>query len=174
MSDQTQPLTNDRPAEVDGLDAAVEAEINPEPTQPDAMNVDGANEAEPAARNGAEDPVPAPLEARIPAKKDTTLREFLGKMDDYAPIVSYALFPRQFSLLTICHRFQTQSPTITSLLPDFHHLLKQAHSWRACWRSRPRSSLLISLRMPTNTPESVLLILQVITPWEAWAQRLLV
>jgi transcription initiation factor TFIID subunit 10 len=86
MADQTQPSTSDRPSEVDGLDAAVEAEINPEPTQP--MNIDGGNDAEPTARNGGEDAVPAQLEARIPAKKDTTLREFLGKMDDYAPIVS--------------------------------------------------------------------------------------
>jgi len=31
---------------------------------------------------------PELLESRIPAKKDATLREFLGKMDDYAPIVS--------------------------------------------------------------------------------------
>lgn len=30
---------------------------------------------------------PDPIEPRIPAKKDATLREFLGKMDDYAPIV---------------------------------------------------------------------------------------
>lgn len=29
----------------------------------------------------------AGLEARIPTKKDASLREFLGKMDDYAPIV---------------------------------------------------------------------------------------
>lgn len=29
----------------------------------------------------------AAFEPRIPAKKDATLREFLGKMDDYAPIV---------------------------------------------------------------------------------------
>lgn len=35
------------------------------------------------------DPVIRPdlIEPRIPAKKDATLREFLGKMDDYAPIV---------------------------------------------------------------------------------------
>ena len=31
---------------------------------------------------------PEELEARIPAKKDATLREFLSKLDDYAPIVS--------------------------------------------------------------------------------------
>lgn len=30
---------------------------------------------------------PEIVEPRIPAKKDATLREFLGKMDDYAPIV---------------------------------------------------------------------------------------
>lgn len=28
------------------------------------------------------------LETKIPAKKDVTLREFLSKMDDHAPIVS--------------------------------------------------------------------------------------
>ena len=114
MADQTQPSTSDRPSEVDGLDAAVEADINPEPTQPDAMNVDGSNDAGAAARNGAEDPAPAQLEARIPAKKDTTLREFLGKMDDYAPIVSWTLFPRQFSYLL----FTTDSRRSHKLLPD--------------------------------------------------------
>lgn len=40
-----------------------------------------------AATSGA-----AGLEARIPTKKDASLREFLGKMDDFAPIV------RPFSL----------------------------------------------------------------------------
>lgn len=69
------------------LDATVEDEINHDATQTDAMNVDGANDTEPAAVNGVmEEPVA--FEARIPAKKDATLREFLGKMDEYAPIVS--------------------------------------------------------------------------------------
>ena len=74
----------------EGLDASNEADINPEATQPDAMTLDGANETEPSStRKGVTDAATA-LESRIPAKKDATLREFLGKMDDYAPIVGFA------------------------------------------------------------------------------------
>ena len=68
------------------LDPSVEDEINQDATQADAMKLDTANEAEPAAVNGVTDATVA-FEARIPAKKDATLREFLGKMDEYAPIV---------------------------------------------------------------------------------------
>ena len=85
MTDQTQPSTSDR---MEDIDTTVEAEINPDPAQPDAMNIDGGNDADMSTTNGVTDAVPAQLESRIPAKKDTTLREFLGKMDDYAPIVS--------------------------------------------------------------------------------------
>lgn len=70
----------------DDLDATVDDEINHEAPQTEAMNVDGANDTGPAAANGViQDPVA--FEARIPAKKDATLREFLNKMDEYAPIV---------------------------------------------------------------------------------------
>jgi transcription initiation factor TFIID subunit 10 len=34
---------------------------------------------------------PAVLEPRIPQKKDTSLREFLGKMDDYTPLIPDAV-----------------------------------------------------------------------------------
>jgi transcription initiation factor TFIID subunit 10 len=69
------------------IDRSIEAELNPDGTQADAMNLDGGNDANPSATNGV--PVGAGvLEARISAKKDATLREFLGKMDEYAPIVS--------------------------------------------------------------------------------------
>jgi hypothetical protein len=72
----------------DDLDASLEADINPDATQlqPEAMNLDGANDAEPSARNGVADAT-ATLEARIPAKKDATLREFMNRMDEFAPIV---------------------------------------------------------------------------------------
>jgi transcription initiation factor TFIID subunit 10 len=72
----------------DELDQTVEDEIRHDATQleADAMNLDGANDAEPAAVNGVSESAAA-FEARIPAKKDATLREFLGKMDEYAPIV---------------------------------------------------------------------------------------
>jgi len=46
----------------------------------------------PPATNGAqpepEEPVPTIPESRLPTRKDTSLKEFLNKMDDYAPIVS--------------------------------------------------------------------------------------
>jgi hypothetical protein len=72
------------------LDPTVEEEINHDATQADAMNIDGAADAEPAAVNGITDTAQT-FEARIPAKKDATLREFLGKMDEYAPIVCQPL-----------------------------------------------------------------------------------
>ncbi|KAI9679546.1 MAG: hypothetical protein M1817_005568 [Caeruleum heppii] len=37
------------------------------------------------------DPVAPAPEPRVPSKKDSTLREFLGKMDDYAPIIPDAV-----------------------------------------------------------------------------------
>ncbi|KAK7528565.1 transcription initiation factor-like protein TFIID subunit 10 [Phyllosticta citriasiana] len=68
------------------------------PSQPDPMNLDGANDMDtsgganatnsaPGAPDGMSGPPPA-AELRIPTKKDASLREFLGKMDDYAPISS--------------------------------------------------------------------------------------
>jgi len=78
--------------EVD-LDVAIETDMNiAGPSQAaDPMNVDGANDAEAHSMNGVDPTIPQALEARIPAKKDATLREFLGKMDDYAPIVCLCL-----------------------------------------------------------------------------------
>lgn len=32
---------------------------------------------------------PEPQEAKMPTRKDVSLKEFLNKMDDYAPIVSF-------------------------------------------------------------------------------------
>ena len=45
-----------------------------------------ATDAQPGQDAVVEAPAGIP-EARLPTKKDTSLREFLGKMDDYAPIV---------------------------------------------------------------------------------------
>ncbi|KAL1622841.1 Transcription initiation factor TFIID subunit 10 [Diplodia seriata] len=95
------------------LDASISAEIaSTDPNQADAMNLDGATDmdghnnntssgsANNASAPGAsgsgglapgQDPnmiagAPPPSELRIPTKKDASLREFLSKMDDYAPI----------------------------------------------------------------------------------------
>lgn len=44
----------------------------------------------PAATEGEEnvDPVAPAPEPKLPTRKDASLKEFLSKMDDYAPIVS--------------------------------------------------------------------------------------
>lgn len=86
MADNSQPPPNADTAMNDDLDAAIEADINRDAPQPEAMNLDGANDAEAPQTNG-NGVAEVPLEARIPAKKDATLREFMSKMDDYAPIV---------------------------------------------------------------------------------------
>jgi len=77
------PDTNperDEQAQAD-FEASVEVDLNMDDNPaPSAMNLDGANDLP------AEPKLPT-LETRIPAKKDASLREFLSKMDDYAPIV---------------------------------------------------------------------------------------
>jgi hypothetical protein len=85
MSDSTTQPPDSNMEVNDELDPTVEEEINRDATEADAMNIDGAADAEPTV-NGITDTTQT-FEARIPAKKDATLREFLGKMDEYAPIV---------------------------------------------------------------------------------------
>jgi hypothetical protein len=99
MSDSTTQPPDSNMDVNEELDPTVEEEINRDATQADAMNIDGAADAEPAAVNGITDTAQT-FEARIPAKKDATLREFLGKMDEYAPIVCQPLVcvSRQYGL----------------------------------------------------------------------------
>lgn len=81
-------------------DVKIEEDMNDAEVADTALSHDGAKDLPDGQPPSA--PAPAPkavekiaqpeeLEARIPAKKDATLREFLSKMDDYAPIVC----PRQ-------------------------------------------------------------------------------
>ena len=78
MNDGNQANVNE-----EELDAVVDEEVeNAEPKKFDTMNIDGANDE----KNDL-DAEMSGYAARIPAKKDASLREFLGKMDEYAPIV---------------------------------------------------------------------------------------
>lgn len=108
---ESSTLANTNPeVKQEELDASISAEIaSTDPNQPDAMNLDGTtdmdghnsssnNASAPGASGSAglapgQDPnviagAPPASELRIPTKKDASLREFLSKMDDYAPIVS--------------------------------------------------------------------------------------
>lgn len=90
------------------LDASIEQDIDMSGAGENTTTANG----EAAAAGGAEDgvggegqeAVPTSVDAlaaaAAPSKKETSLREFLGKMDEYAPIVSsLSLLPFYFSLL---------------------------------------------------------------------------
>ena len=88
MADEEEPRPPDNTQDgikEEDLDASIEADIQQAGSQdPDAMNLD----------HTADQDLDADLSgfaARIPAKKDASLREFIGKMDEFAPIVSLAL-----------------------------------------------------------------------------------
>lgn len=100
MSDSTTQPADTNMDVNEELEPTVDDEINRDAIQADAMNLDGANDTEPAALNGVSDATAA-FEARIPVKKDATLREFLGKMDEYAPIVSNSLSRKRHGTLTV-------------------------------------------------------------------------
>ena len=69
------------------LDASIQADIDMGGAgNTNAMSFDGAGDVGPVGPDV--DPAASAADPRLPIKKDASLREFLGKMDDYAPIVS--------------------------------------------------------------------------------------
>lgn len=80
-----EPNTQTQPTNLEDVDANIDNDLNPprdSTTTSGTMNADGAL----AAGEDSQAALP-PLETRIPAKKDASLREFLSQMDEYAPIV---------------------------------------------------------------------------------------
>lgn len=85
MADSSDPASQQPETTQEDVDVSIEADVNANTaTQPDAMNLDGANDSSQADPLGV---VHEAVEPRIAAKKDATLREFMNKMDEYAPIV---------------------------------------------------------------------------------------
>lgn len=79
----------------------IKSENTPEDTLPDVDvemgNATNALQQDPLA--GAGDRIPAP--APVAVRKDRNLREFLGMMDDYAPIVRA---PLRYALISLSTR----------------------------------------------------------------------
>lgn len=90
------------PAPAAPVESTTDSAVKPDPDIDASIEQDIDMNAEPSQATG-DDNVPLPTDvdqmaaAPPPSKKETSLREFLGKMDDYAPIVS------DFSHLSLFH-----------------------------------------------------------------------
>lgn len=109
-SSSTAPVSSDATVKPEpDLDASIEQDID--------MNADSAAGPNPDEGEAALDPIAAALP---PSKKETSLREFLSKMDDYAPIVSPKSFFRPF--------FQTLHHVSFHLGYSYFHRNNEYHS----------------------------------------------
>ena len=82
----------DFPPPDDEIDTSLENDIDMTAEVGDKqlpMSFDGPSDDPLDPANAALDPSP---EARIPLRKDISLKEFMGKMDEYAPIVCLTSF----------------------------------------------------------------------------------
>ena len=110
MADPSQPNGSEQPSTpAETADSAIkpEPDLDPSIEQDIDMNADGT--AQGANADEAVDPIAA---APTPSKKETSLREFLSKMDDYAPIVR----PPLYSLF----RFSTYHPVLSNYPSESH------------------------------------------------------
>jgi len=81
-------MANINPQQTLGDPASAPAAANAQQQQPPNGTQPTAVGAEPAAAANAAAPADPPMpESKLPTRKDASLKEFLNKMDDYAPIV---------------------------------------------------------------------------------------
>lgn len=74
------------------------------------MNIDTSAAEKPPQADAEMEEEPI-VEPREPTKKDVSLRDFLSKMDDYAPIVS----PMLFAMDPVYH-FASMQPSLTETI----------------------------------------------------------
>lgn len=135
-----------------------------------ATSPDPTNDLVPVEHQEEEtvDPVAPAPEPKLPSRKDASLKEFMGKMDDYAPIVRSATksFCPYVASSSHSRRSQMQSQITTSPKLAFHHHHKQTKSLPVSLPSQRRSLSPISLLMPTSTPAFDPPIVTPTTRWE--------
>ena len=77
-----------------------------------AANPNGAQPSEATEVNADDAPAPTVTEPKLPTRKDASLKEFLNKMDDYAPIVCIIFdIIQTYANERGTYRSLTQSPT---------------------------------------------------------------
>ncbi|KAL8731204.1 MAG: hypothetical protein Q9166_003612 [cf. Caloplaca sp. 2 TL-2023] len=82
--------------------------FNVKQESPPIGGFDGANDD--PAQNGEGEGEDGEIEAKLPMQKDITLQEFLGKMDDYAPIIPDAVTAHHLTLAGLPPPPQTPLP----------------------------------------------------------------
>lgn len=113
------PVPKQEPGAAEGedIDASIEQDIDMAGTESNNNNA-GENGSDPTAAAAAGGlPVESVAPAPPPTKKETSLREFLGKMDEYAPIVSVAC------CLTFSYTSITSFPSILCPTALYHLII---------------------------------------------------
>ncbi|KAE8391931.1 transcription initiation factor TFIID 23-30kDa subunit-domain-containing protein [Aspergillus alliaceus] len=96
----TVPKSEPDATDAAGLDASIKQDIDLNANNADTKMTNSNDAEDPAIGNPIQEPtsVDALAAAAAPSKKETSLREFLGKMDEYAPIIPDAVTAHYLTL----------------------------------------------------------------------------